>query len=97
MSERYKAMTVEDEVILPFKVFDKTNKGFKHETEFKGIMTIFGDPMEDDDNDQTLLDANTNNEGNIVCREFVCYDDEEIPGNRQHCLVGCNNWANEKS
>lgn len=55
------------------------------------FVALFGDPMEDDDNDQILLDANTNNEGNIVYKEFVCYDDEEIPGNRQHCLVGCNN------
>lgn len=71
MSERYKDMTPEDEVILAFRVFDKNDNGYINEKEFRQIMTTMGDYMEDDDIDQIILDANSNTEGNIVYKEFV--------------------------
>ncbi|KAH8312542.1 hypothetical protein KR044_011347 [Drosophila immigrans] len=71
MSVRYKDMTPEDEVILAFRVFDKEDNGYIHESEFRYIMTTLGDRMEDDDIDQIILDADANTEGNIVYRDFV--------------------------
>ncbi|XP_034485455.1 calmodulin [Drosophila innubila] len=71
MSVRYKDMTPEDEVILAFRVFDRDDNGYIHETEFRNIMSTMGDDMDEDDVDQILLDANSNTEGNIIYRDFV--------------------------
>ncbi|XP_030562440.1 calmodulin-beta [Drosophila novamexicana] len=71
MSMRYKDQTPEDEVILAFKVFDKDDNGWIHESEFRHIMSTMGDYMNEDEIDQIILDANSNTEGNIVYRDFV--------------------------
>ncbi|KAH8407018.1 hypothetical protein KR222_004143 [Zaprionus bogoriensis] len=71
MSVRYKDMTPEDEVILAFRVFDKDDNGYIHETYFRQIMSSMGDKLVEDDLDQIILDADSNTEGNIVYRDFV--------------------------
>ncbi|XP_023179088.1 calmodulin, striated muscle [Drosophila hydei] len=71
MSTRYAGQMPEDEVILAFKVFDKDDNGWIHETVFKQMMSAYGDDMNEDDLDQILLDANSNTEGNIIYRDFV--------------------------
>ncbi|KAH8404328.1 hypothetical protein KR215_011552 [Drosophila sulfurigaster] len=77
MSERYKDMTPEDEVILAFQVFDKDDNGYIHENEFRQIMSTMGDPMDPDDVDQIILDADSNTEGNILYRNFVAMMSEK--------------------
>ncbi|EDV94922.1 calmodulin-beta [Drosophila grimshawi] len=71
MSMRYKDQTPEDEIIQAFRVFDKDDNGWISEKEFRNIMATLGDPMNDDDLDQIVLDANSNAEGNIVYKDFV--------------------------
>ncbi|KAH8313451.1 hypothetical protein KR067_005963 [Drosophila pandora] len=71
MSKRYEDMTPEDEVILAFKVFDKEDKGFIPETEFRQIITNMGEPMDEDEIEEMIRDADANTEMNIEYVKFV--------------------------
>ncbi|EDV53619.1 calmodulin [Drosophila erecta] len=71
MSKRYENSTVEDEVILAFKVFDKDGSGFIHENEFRQIMTDYGDEMEEDEIEEMIRDADANTELKIDYVRFV--------------------------
>ncbi|XP_068156479.1 calmodulin-like [Drosophila tropicalis] len=71
MWKRYAEMTIEDEVILAFKVFDKENNGYIHESEFRQMMTNFGDKMTEDEIEEIIRNADSDTEGNIHYVEFV--------------------------
>ncbi|KAH8382763.1 hypothetical protein KR009_005163 [Drosophila setifemur] len=71
MSKRYENSTVEDEVILAFKVFDKENTGFIKETEFRHIITNMGETMDEDEIEEMIRDADANTEMKIDYVRFV--------------------------
>ncbi|KAI8044869.1 uncharacterized protein LOC128252108 [Drosophila gunungcola] len=71
MSQKYENMTTEDEIIAAFMVFDKNGTGFLSESEFRHIMKNMGEQMTDDEVEEIIRDADSDNEGNIDYVRFV--------------------------
>ncbi|KAH8294641.1 hypothetical protein KR018_000715 [Drosophila ironensis] len=71
MSNRYERMTPEDEIIAAFRVFDKEGTGLIAETEFRHIMLNLGEQMTEDEVEEIIRDADSDNEGNIDYVRFV--------------------------
>ncbi|XP_016969658.1 calmodulin [Drosophila rhopaloa] len=71
MSLRYENMTTEDEVIAAFRFFDKNGTGVISESEFRHIMKNLGEQMSDDEVEEIIRDADSDNEGNIDYVRFV--------------------------
>ncbi|KAH8363584.1 hypothetical protein KR084_011793 [Drosophila pseudotakahashii] len=71
MSQRYENMTTEDEIIAAFRVFDKQGTGVISETEFRHIMQNMGEHMTEEEIEEIIRDADSDNEGNIDYVRFV--------------------------
>ena len=61
----------EEEIKEAFRVFDKDGTGTISAAELRHVMTTLGEKLSEDEVDELLRDADTNNDGIIRYEEFV--------------------------
>ena len=71
MSKRGKEGDTEEDLIDAFKVFDKDGNGFISAVELRHVMTSLGEKLSDEEVDEMIKEADTDNDGQINYHEFV--------------------------
>ena len=71
MSRNSPDTQTEDEVINPFRVFDKEGNGLIATAELKHIMMTIGDKMTEAEADEMIHEADIDDDGVINYEEFV--------------------------
>lgn len=60
----------EEEVLEAFRIFDKTNKGYVTEADFKKIMKDLGETIADDELEELMKDCDEDRDGQLNYEEF---------------------------
>ncbi|CAB4059104.1 CALM [Lepeophtheirus salmonis] len=70
MHERLRGDDMEQEIKQAFRVFDRNGDGFISKSEFKHCMMHFGERFTDDEVEEMISEADSNNDGKIDYTEF---------------------------
>ena len=57
-------------IVFPFRVFDRNGDGYISKAEFKHCMMHFGEQFTDEEVEEMIAEADTNNDGKIDYEEF---------------------------
>ena len=71
MARKMKDADNEEELLEPFKVFDKENKGFITANELKEVLKNLGEKFGDDEVEDMIKDGDNSIDGRLDYEEFV--------------------------
>ena len=71
MARRMRDTDTEEELMEAFKVFDRDGNNFITNAELKHVMLALGEKVTDEEVDEMIREADTNNDGCINYDEFV--------------------------
>jgi len=70
MREKLQGEDMEEEIRQAFRVFDRNGDGFISKSEFKHCMMHFGEQFTDEEVEEMIAEADSNNDGKIDYEEF---------------------------
>lgn len=71
MAKKMKDTDLDAEIAEAFKVFDRNGDGRISAAELRHVLTSIGEKLSDEDVDQMIREADTNNDGEIDIQEFT--------------------------
>ena len=71
MARKMKDADNEEELLEPFKVFDKDNKGYITANELKDVLKALGEKFGDDEVEDMIKDGDNSIDGRLDYEEFV--------------------------